>query len=161
MEKYSEEKRLAAVLEVEAGKSTTQVAKQYRISEDTLKMNVRQYREHGEDGFHTSAYNLSAKQKYEILKYKRENQLSNRETGIKFRTSQSIIRHWEKRYKEKGMMGLEDKRKGKKPKKPKPEPPKTREELLEENKYLRAENEYLKKLNALVTEREERERGTE
>jgi transposase len=95
------------------------------------------------------------------LKYKWENQLSNRETGIKFRTSQSIIRHWEKRYKEKGIMGLENKRKDKKPKIPTPKSLKTREELLERIQYLEAENEYLKKLNTLVAEREEREQGTE
>ena len=34
---------------------------------------------------------------------------------------------------------------------------KTRQELLEELKYVRAENEYLKKLNALVQERKARE----
>jgi transposase len=61
---------------------------------------------------------------------------------------------------EKGIEGLEGKQKGRKPGTPKPKPPKTREEeLLEENLYLRAENEYLKKLNALVAEREKRERG--
>jgi transposase len=58
-------------------------------------------------------------------------------------------------------MGLEDRKKGRKPKATKHKPPKTREEeLLEENLYLRAENEYLKKLNALVAEQEKRERGT-
>jgi len=58
-------------------------------------------------------------------------------------------------------MGLEDKKKGRRPKAPKSQSPKTKEELLEENQYLRAENEYLKKLNALVAEREKRERGIE
>jgi transposase len=96
------------------------------------------------------------------LKYKWAHHLSARETAIKFKASGTTIRQWEKKYKEKGIMGLEDKKKGRKPKTPKPKAPKTREEeLLEENLYLRAENEYLKKLNALVAEREERERGTE
>jgi len=62
----------------------------------------------------------------------------------------------------KGIEGLEDKKQGRKPRTRKPKPPKTRlEELEEENLYLRAENEYLKKLNALVAEREKRERGNE
>ena len=42
---------------------------------------------------------------------------------------------------------------------PKPKAPLTPyEQLLAENEYLRAENEYLKKLNALVAEREAREK---
>jgi transposase len=90
-----------------------------------------------------------------------ENHLSCRETGIQFGISgSSTVWQWEQRYREKGIMGLENKKKGRKPSKPKPKPPKTRgEELLEENLYLRAENEYLKKLNALVAEREKREKG--
>ena len=61
---------------------------------------------------------------------------------------------------EKGISGLENKKKGRKPRTPKPKPPKTKlEELEEENLNLRIENEYLKKLNALVAEREKRESG--
>jgi transposase len=60
---------------------------------------------------------------------------------------------------ENGIEGLENKTKGRKPRVKKPKPPKTRlEELEEENLDLRIENEYLKKLNALVAEREKRER---
>ena len=69
---------------------------------------------------------------------------------------------WVKRYREKGMDGLEYRR-GKPPKVPimpkkKAElTPSEREELeilRARNEYLEAENEYLKKLDALVTERE-------
>lgn len=70
---------------------------------------------------------------------------------------------WVKRYREKGMDGLECRR-GKPPKVPiimlkkKTElTPSEREELeilRARNEYLEAENEYLKKLDALVTERE-------
>ena len=60
---------------------------------------------------------------------------------------------------ENGIEGLESKKKGRRARTPKPKPPKTRlEELEEENLNLRIENEYLKKLNALVAEREKRER---
>ena len=161
MDKHQEEQRMKAVLAVEAGTSIVEAARQYQISENVLKVSVRQYREHGEEGFHTHAYNWTAEQKHQVLKYKQKNHLSARETGIKFGTSGTTICQWEKRYQEKGIMGLEDKRKGRRPKAPKSQSPKTREELLEENQYLRAENEYLKKLNALVAEREKREKGTE
>ena len=61
---------------------------------------------------------------------------------------------------ENGIEGLERKKNGRKPRIPKPKPPKTKEEeLLDRIQYLEAENAYLKKLNALVAEREKRERG--
>jgi hypothetical protein len=60
---------------------------------------------------------------------------------------------------ENGMEELTPKKKGRRPRVPKPKPPLTPlEQLLAENEYLRAENEYLKKLNALVAEREAREK---
>jgi transposase len=161
MDNYREEQRKKAVLAVEAGMSIVEAAKQYQIGEGALKISVRQYRAHGEEGFHTHAYNWTAEQKYQVLKYKQKNHLSAKETGIKFRVSNSAIRQWEKRYQEKGIMGLEDKKEGRRSKVPKSQPPKTKEELLERIQYLEAENEYLKKLNALVAEREKREKGTE
>jgi len=64
-----------------------------------------------------------------------------------------------------GEQGLERKKRGRRLKSPKPKRELTQlEQLLAENEYLRAENEYLKKLNALVAEREAREKhdkGTE
>ena len=161
MTKYSLEERTAAVQAVEAGESIGRVAERYQIDRTVLERSVRLYHEHGEKGLRSHAYNWTAEQKYQILEYMHENDLSCVETGIQFGISgPSTVWQWERRYLEKGIEGLEDKKKGRKPKTPKPKPPKTREEeLLEENLYLRAENEYLKKLNALVAEREKRERG--
>ncbi|MBA3073359.1 MAG: helix-turn-helix domain-containing protein [Anaerolineae bacterium] len=90
-----------------------------------------------------------------------ENKLTYKETAIKFGVGGSIvIGRWERRYLENGINGLEDKNKGRKARVQKPKPSKTRlEELEEENLNLRIENEYLKKLNALVAEREKRERA--
>ncbi len=78
------------------------------------------------------------------------------------RISSGQLFQWVKRYREKGMDGLEC-RHGRPPKKPiMPKKkakltPSEREELeilRARNEYLEAENEYLKKLDALVTERE-------
>jgi len=90
-----------------------------------------------------------------------ENNLSCKETAIQFGISGSgTIYQWEKRYLDNGMSGLEDKKKGRRPRTQKPKLPKTREEeLLDRIQYLEAENAYLKKLNALVAEREKREKG--
>jgi transposase-like protein len=76
--------------------------------------------------------------------------------------SSGQLYQWVKRYREKGMDGLECRR-GKPPKEPiMPKKkakltPSEREELeilRARNEYLEAENAYLKKLDALVTERE-------
>lgn len=155
----NKEERIKAVLAVEAGDTIASVARQYQISAEALKINVRQYRAHGEKGFHTHAYGWTAEQKYQVLKCKQENRLSMKETAIRFQVSVATIWHWEQEYLDKGIEGLENKKRGRKPKAPKPKSLETREELLDRIQYLQAENEYLKKLNALVAEREKRERG--
>ena len=161
MTKYSKERKIAAIKAVETGESIAYIAKEHQISETVLKWLVRSYREHGEKGLHNHTYSWTAKQKYEVLKYMQENQLSFTKTGVLLGIGPSTILNWEKRYLENGISGLEDKKKGRKPGTPKPKLPKTRlEELEEENLNLRIDNEYLKKMNALVAEREKRERET-
>lgn len=163
MTKYSIEKRLEAAQAVEAGESIGSVARQLQMSPDVVSRSWQLYQRHGREGLQSHAYNWTAEQKYQVLQYMQENHISCKETGILFGISGSgTVWQWEQRYLRKGIMGLENKKKGRKRRTRKPKPPKTREEeLLEENLYLRAENEYLKKLNALVAEREKRERENE
>lgn len=159
MTKYKKEEKLLALSEVEDGESIYQVAKQHHVSKSELQMWIRNYQQYGENGLKTHAYGCASEQKYEVLKYMHDNQLSFKETGVLLNIRPSTIWQWEKRYLENGIEGLENKKKGRKPRVQKPKPPKTRlEELEEENLNLRIENEYLKKLNALVAEREKRER---
>jgi transposase-like protein len=160
MTKYRKEEKIAAIKAIEAGYSIADVARQFQINDSILELAVRSYREHGEGGLSSHAYNWSAKQKYEVLNYMNENQLSLTETGVRLGIRDSTIWQWEQRYLGNGMEGLENKKKGRKPRAVKPKPPKTREEeLLERIEDLEIENEYLKKLNALVAEREKREKG--
>lgn len=160
MTKNSLEKRIEAVKAVEAGESINNIARRFQVDRTVLSVDVRLYREHGEKGLHSHTYGWTAEQKHNVIEYMHKNHLSCRETGIKFGISGlSTVSKWEQRYLEHGIMGLEDKKKGRKPRVPKPKPPKTREEeLLDRIQYLEAENEYLKKLSALVAEREKRER---
>jgi len=160
MTKYNKEKLIEAIKEVKAGNSISNVAKQNQICYKVLQWNLRCYEERGEQGLSTHTYNWTAEQKYEVLKYMHENQLSFTETGVRLGIRHKTILQWERRYLENELSGLEDKKKGRKPRVPKPKPPKSREEeLLDRIQYLEAENAYLKKLNALVAEREKRERG--
>ena len=159
MSKYSKEELITAIKEVESGYSINQIAKQHHIGWTVLQVSLRRYQEHGEQGLYTHAYGWTAKQKIEALNYMHENNLSFTKTGVLLGITNRTIWEWEKRYLENGIEGLKNKRKSRKPRVQKPKPPKTRlEELEEENLNLRIENEYLKKLNALVAEREKRER---
>ena len=160
MTKFSVEERLVAAQAVEAGESITSIARRLQMSPRVVNRSWMLYQEHGREGLQSHTYNWTAGQKYQILQYMQENHLSCEETGIKFGISgSSTIWKWEHRYLEKGIEGLEDKKKGRKPRIQKPKPPKTREEeLLERIEDLEIENEYLKKLNALVAEREKREK---
>jgi len=161
MAKFTKEERLAAVLEVEAGESLASVGKRHQMSSQVISRSLGLFQQHGEAGLSSRGRKWTTEDKIRILKYMNENHLSCKETSIQFGISGSgTVWEWERRYLEEGIRGLENKKKGRKPRTPKPKSPKTRlEELEEENLNLRIENEYLKKLNALVAEREKRERG--
>jgi transposase len=160
MTKYNVEDRLAAVIAVEKGESISEVARRYQMSQQVISRSLGLYRQHGKAGLSSRGTIWSIEQKYQILKYMHENHLSCKETSIKFGISGSgTVWEWERRYLENGINGLENKKKDRRPRTKKPKQPLTREEeLLAEIEYLRAENAYLKKLNALVAEREKRER---
>jgi len=160
MTKFTTAERLAAALAVEAGDSPTEVGRRFGMSLDVVRRNVGLYREHGMAGFFKKNHSYTVEQKLEVLKAMRSLDLSHEETAIQFgiRGSETIWR-WERQYLENGSEGLMPKKKGRRPKLRKPKVPLTPyEQLLAENEYLRAENEYLKKLNALVAEREAREK---
>lgn len=160
MKKYTKEEKLAAVLAVEAGEGVKTVSRRLQINREVLRHAVGMYREHGEEGLFGKWKHWPAGEKLAILEDMHQNHLSCKQTGIKYgiKGSQTVWK-WEQRYLEKGTSGLEPKKKGRPPKRQKPKQPLTREEqLLAEIEYLRAENEYLKKLNALVAEREAREK---
>ena len=161
MTKFKIEERMAAAQAVQAGGSIASVARQFGMSEQTVGFWYRFLEEHGKSGVKRRTYNWTAEQKYQVLKYMRENNLTCQDVSIQLGISgSSTVWQWEQRYLEKGKEGLENKKKGRKPRISKPKPPKTREEeLLDRIQYLEAENAYLKKLNALVAERENRERG--
>ena len=153
MTKISKEERLVAVKAIEDGKSVGRVAAQYQVSRTVMRYYYDLYKRHGPEGLSRRTGKWSVEQKCQILEHMRQNHLSYHETSIQFGLSGSAtLRKWERTY-------LDKEKKGKQPRLRKPKPPLTQlEELLAENEYLRAENEYLKKLNALVAEREAREK---
>lgn len=162
MSKFSEAEELAAIQEIEDGESIRSVAKKKGMDKTGLLYKYNMYKEHGQIRPRGYRYNWTAEEKYQILEYMHSNHLSCKQTGIQFGINgASTVWQWEQRYLKNGIDGLEDKNKNRKPvpKKNKPQKTKNREEeLLDRILYLEAENAYLKKLNALVAEREKKER---
>lgn len=163
MTKFTRSERLAAAQAVEAGDSQASVGGRYRMSPAVVRRSVKLYREHGEAGFLAKKAHYTVAQKLEVIRTRHTRGLSLEEAAVKFGINGSAtIWEWERRYLENGIDGLTPKKKGRRPRIQKPKvPPTPYEQLLAENEYLRAENEYLKKLNALVAEREAREKHDE
>jgi len=133
------------------------------MSRQTVDWSAKGYREQGEAGFQAKKASYTVAQKLVVLGTMHSQGMSCEEAAVKFGiTGSSTVLEWERRYMENGKDGLKPKKKGRRPRVPKPKaPPTAYEQLLAENEYLRAENEYLKKLNALVAEREAREKHDE
>jgi len=163
MIKFTRSDRLAAALAVEAGDSLASVSRRFGMSESVVRRSLRLYQEHGAAGFQAKRVKYTPAQKLVVLQAMHSKGLGQQETAIKFGiTGTSTVQQWERRYLENGMEGLQPKKKCRRPRTRKPKaPPTPYEQLLAENEYLRAENEYLKKLNALVAEREAREKPDE
>ena len=163
MTKFTRAERLAAAQAVEAGDSPSNVARRLGMSRQTVQWSVKLYREQGEAGFQAKKASYTVAQKLVVLGTMHSQGMSCEEAAVKFGiTGSRTIWAWERRYMGNGIDGLKSKKKGRRPRVPKPKaPPTAYEQLLAENEYLRAENEYLKKLNALVAEREAREKHDE
>lgn len=105
----------------------------------------------------------TAEFKLKVVEQMRTEHLSYRETARMYEISDhSRIEKWERIYLEEGPEGLAIERRGRGSKGAPSRPPKldnkVEADLIAENQRLRMENDYLKKLNALVQERQLREK---
>jgi len=98
--------------------------------------------------------------KQNVIEHMLKNKLSYSETARIFEVSDHHrIQAWERIYLEEGADGFTIERRGRGSKgRPRELPKRVEEDLLAEVQRLRAENDYLKKLNALVSERVQREK---
>ena len=136
------------------------VSNRHGIAASTVRRWVAAYRAHAEATVKKKRSRYSAKYKLAVLKHMREHALSHRQTEAYFDIrSAGMIGRWERQYDAGGIQALSDGPQAcsKKmqepthpPHQPKNDEERSREQLLEELKYLRMENAYLKKLSALI-----------
>lgn len=173
MAKYTLEFKLAVIRSYEQGNGSKIVAQRFEIDHSTVRKWVAAYRRHGVDGIKPLQRwrSYSSEFKESVLLYMQEHQLSSREVATHFNLrTQTVILQWERQYNQGGRAALEPKPKGRKPtmsqspnrksvnKGVKPDTQKSQEELMRELVYLRAENAYLKKLDALIREKQARQK---
>ena len=133
------------------------------LNPSTVKRWLALYRAHGEAGLrrhHNRRYDAAFK--LAVVQCLRDEGLSHREVALRFGLRDlSVVGQWARRYDEGGMPALQPRRKGRPPAMGKPPltppapPPvddehRSRDELINELRWLRMENDYLKKLDALV-----------
>ena len=171
MSKYETSIKIKVIKEYEKNNiSQSELSKKYKIPQTTISNWIKWYIDNGIKGVSKKVKNKSYTSKFKlfVLQYKKTNNLTFRETAVKFDiTNDSIIVNWQRKYDEYGLDGLNSKTKGRKPKMKKTIPKEQkrkenleeseREELLrlrEENLLLKAAIAYEKKLQALLMEKD-------
>ena len=167
MAKYAPELKLKIVKKVmEDGRPAYAVAKEYQVSKGDVQTWVAVYQIHGTAGLEKKKGTYTGEFKQKVIEDMHANKLSLRETAAKYNLGQhNTVSAWERIYFEEGPEGLYEDRRGRatvasgarKGRLPEVEK-KAEEDLIAEVQRLRAENDYLKKLNALVSERVQREK---
>lgn len=165
-QKYSEETKLDAVQAYCNGQGGLKaIAAEYNVEVTSLSRWIADYRAHGECGIrnrNNDRRQYSPEFKHKVIMCLREEGLSYRQAGVKFKIRRfHAIADWERRYEEGGLEGLVDRRRdnGMRDKKLRESNAErvsaaddtySRSEMLLEINRLRAENAYLKKLQALA-----------
>jgi transposase len=132
----------------------------YSVNPSQVKLWHSFYKRYGIQGIEKRDYrSYSYAFKLKVIMYLKRNPISLIEACVKFNISrESVIIAWQKAFNANGPDGLISKPKGRKvimensskKQSSKASKPLTREELLEENEYLRTEIAFLKKLRALA-----------
>lgn len=132
----------------------------YSVNHSQVRLWHLFYQRYGIQGIEKRAHSsYSSSFKLKVVKHLQTNPVSLVEACVKFNISrESVIIAWQKAYNTNGPDGLISKPKGRKvimensskKQSSKGSKPLTREELLEENEYLRTEIAFLKKLRALA-----------
>lgn len=120
MSKYETSIKIKVIKEYEKNNiSQSELSKKYKIPQTTISNWIKWYIDNGIKGVSKKVKNKSYTSKFKlfVLQYKKTNNLTFRETAVKFDiTNDSIIVNWQRKYDEYGLDGLNSKTKGRKPK---------------------------------------------
>jgi transposase len=161
MSKYDLEFKLQVVQQYLGGQGFRVVSQQNGLAHSQVRRWVKTYQAHGKEGLAKKFSHYSAQFKLSVLQHMWDNHLSPLQAAATFNIrNPPIVRVWERSYLDGGIAALEPRPRGRprqkmntppdKPLPPADEDRRSREQLLEENEYLRAEVAYLKKLDALL-----------
>ena len=166
MTKYDESFKLEVVRQhLSEDIGVKRLANKHALSAGQLRRWIAAYREHGRSGLRTRGATYDARFKLSVLRRMWAEQWSLGQTAAAFDIRcPGHIGKWERQYHMGGIDALTPRPRGRpkqmtnsklpKPAPEQPEDARSREQLLEELKYLRAEVAYLKKLGALVQAKE-------
>ena len=149
--------------------SIRDVAKKFNISPSAVHDWVSRYKIHGEEALTQSQVMYSGDFKLYVINYMHNNHMTIAQTARIFGSfSVNALKHWNEVFMKEGEEGLlnmnphmERMKRKRNIHSTKELENMTKEELLNENEFLRMENEYLKKLHALVQKRISQENGNE
>ena len=120
MSKYETSIKIKVIKEYEKNNiSQSELSKKYKIPQTTISNWIKWYIDNGIKGVSKKVKNKSYTSKFKlfVLQYKKTNNLTFRETAVKFDiTNDSIIVNWQRKYDEYGLDGLNSKTKGRNPK---------------------------------------------
>ena len=120
MSKYDIKLKIKVIKEYEKNNiSQSELSKKYKIPLSTIKSWINWYFDNGIKGISKKFKNKNYTSNFKlfVLQYRKTNNLTFRETAVKFDiTNDSIIVNWQKKYNESGLDGLNSKTKGRKPK---------------------------------------------
>lgn len=152
MSKYDIKLKIKVIKEYEKNNiSQSELSKKYKIPQTTISNWINWYFDNGIKCVSKKVKNKSYTSNFKlfVLQYKKTNNLTFRETAVKFDiTNDSIIVNWQRKYDEYGLDGLNSKTKGRKPKMKKSIPiEQKRKKILQESEReellrLREENAY-------------------
>ena len=158
--KYAPEYKQEIVKRVlEDGQTFGDVARENQINKADVQKWTAAYKIHGMAGLERKNNAYPGEFKQQVIEDMQANKLSLRQAAAKYNLEHNVIAKWERIYLEEGLSGLfNDKRGRRNTGRPKQLSKQIEEDLIGEVQRLRAENNYLKKLNALVSERVQREK---
>lgn len=158
--KYDIEFKLEIVSKINKHQlSVDEAAQKYGVNRTSVRKWLDLYNLYGAEGLIAPKNFYTGEFKRQVIEDMHNNNLSARETGLKYQVSHATILNWERKYSEGGfealqsLTGFASKLEAPSKGRPRKFMEQAEEDLATEVQRLRMENDYLKKLKALVQQK--------